>query len=151
MHKSRRKRSGETFSAIHGKAEIGSIGLNSQVTDVRIQKASEFLHEGAFGRVQLADVAKALRMSTSHLRHLFKRHLGMTPTQYLKCIRLQKSKDLLESTYLSIKEVAFAAGLNDISHFSRDFKQTYGLTASQVRGWGVHRSPRKKRTRNFRQ
>lgn len=77
--------------------------------------------------------AQACNLSLSHLRHLFKRNLGLSLQQCLKLIRLEKSKVLLESSFLSVKEVAQRAGFGDVSHFVRDFKERYGTTPTKAR------------------
>jgi hypothetical protein len=46
---------------------------------------------------------------------------------------MQRAKDLLESSFLSVKEIAFQVGLNDESHFVRDFKSTYGFSPAHYR------------------
>jgi transcriptional regulator GlxA family with amidase domain len=46
---------------------------------------------------------------------------------------LQKSKELLETTFLSVKEIMVAVGFADLSHFVRDYKQQFGETPSQTR------------------
>lgn len=46
---------------------------------------------------------------------------------------MERAKDLLESSFLSVKEIAFQVGLNDESHFVRDFKSTYGFSPALYR------------------
>ena len=46
---------------------------------------------------------------------------------------MERAKDLLESSFLSVKEIAYQVGLNDESHFVRDFKATYGYSPSLYR------------------
>ena len=64
----------------------------------------------------------------------------MPPIRFLRQLRMERAKDLLESSFLSVKEIAFQVGLNDESHFVRDFKSTYGhspaLYRSQFRNNG---------------
>jgi AraC family transcriptional regulator of arabinose operon len=85
-------------------------------------------------------ICKALNLSTSRLRHLFHEQLGMSPAQVLKSLRMQAAKNLLISTYMRTKEILTVVGLNDASHFVRDFKDIYGETPSQVRKQsGLHR------------
>ncbi|MCM3873745.1 MAG: helix-turn-helix transcriptional regulator [Pyrinomonadaceae bacterium] len=52
----------------------------------------------------------------------------MSPIQYLRSLRMERAKHLLESSFLSIKEIGHLVGLNDESHFVRDFKKAYGLS-----------------------
>jgi AraC-like DNA-binding protein len=46
---------------------------------------------------------------------------------------MQQAKDLLEATFLSVKEIMNIVGIRDDSHFVRDFKKTYGATPTQHR------------------
>jgi len=57
----------------------------------------------------------------------------MPPIRYLRQLRMERAKDLLESSFLSVKEIAFRVGLNDESHFVRDFKSTYGYSPALYR------------------
>ena len=47
---------------------------------------------------------------------------------------MQAAKELLETTFLSVKEIVALAGFNDESHFVRNFKKLYGVTPSEHRG-----------------
>ena len=57
----------------------------------------------------------------------------MPPIRYLRLLRMERAKDLLESSFLSVKEIAFQVGVNDESHFVRDFKSTYGFSPALYR------------------
>ena len=57
----------------------------------------------------------------------------MPPIRYLRLLRMERAKVLLESSFLSVKEIAFQVGLNDESHFVRDFKSTYGFSPALYR------------------
>jgi len=46
---------------------------------------------------------------------------------------MERAKNLLESSFLSVKEIAYQVGLNDESHFVRDFKSTYGYSPALYR------------------
>jgi hypothetical protein len=59
--------------------------------------------------------------------------VGVPPIKYLRLLRMERAKGLLESSFLSVKEIAFQVGLNDESHFVRDFKSTYGFSPAIYR------------------
>jgi AraC-like DNA-binding protein len=102
--------------------------------DRRVQEAADLLRTSAFvAPVRINEIAAMLHISRSHLAHLFKKELGMAPTQYVRVLRLRKAKDLLESTFLSVKEIMAVVGFADLSHFVRDYKQQFGNTPSQTR------------------
>lgn len=78
-------------------------------------------------------IARAVNLSPAHLRYLFKAETGMSVMQYQKKLRMEEARRLLESTFLSGKEIMIRIGITDESHFVRDFKQSYGMTPAQYR------------------
>jgi AraC-like DNA-binding protein len=57
----------------------------------------------------------------------------MPPLQYLRHLRLEEARRLLENSFKQVKVIAAAVGLPDRSHFTRDFKEKYGCTPSEYR------------------
>jgi AraC-like DNA-binding protein len=85
------------------------------------------------GELSLAELAQSVNLSAWRLCHIFKSDVGMPPIRYLKLLRMERAKQLLETSFLTVKEIAFRVGLNDESHFVRDFKATYGSTPTSYR------------------
>lgn len=81
----------------------------------------------------MEDVARSVNLSSSHLNRLFRIEVGCSPLQYLKSLRMRKAKELIETTFLNVKQVMNTVGVKDKCHFARDFKRAYGLTPSQYR------------------
>ncbi|ERR1700731_938801 len=73
------------------------------------------------------DLARSVALSASRLRHIFKRETGVTPAQFLGQKKLEQARELLETSHLSVKEVAAQVGIPNQSHFVRVFKKAYGL------------------------
>lgn len=101
--------------------------------DSRIQKAKALIEENLQQDLKLDRIAEQVNISCSRLRHLFKDHTGATPIRYQKRLRLQKAKQLLESTFLNVKEIMFEVGIRDGSNFVRDFKKQYSLSPVKYR------------------
>jgi AraC-like DNA-binding protein len=97
--------------------------------DRRIQRSLILLREFQIVR----DVARCVNISESRLRHLFKREIGISPGHYLKLCRLERGKQLIESSFLSVKEITALVGLTDVSHFVREYKKFYKHTPGQAR------------------
>lgn len=93
----------------------------------RIYRAICLMRINLDHEIRLAELAQAVNLSASRLRHLFKNETGVPLVQYLKAQRLQKARQLLETTFLNLKEVMHKAGFTDRSHFIRDFRKAYGL------------------------
>ena len=84
-------------------------------------------------QLTLGGMSGAVNLSPGHLRYLFKAETGMTFAQYLKSLRMEEARTLLENTFLSTKEIMHRIGMHDESHFARDFKKVHGLTPAQYR------------------
>lgn len=81
------------------------------------------------------EMARAVRLSASHFKQLFKRKTGSSPMAYLHNLRLKKAREQLSDTqsFLQIKEIAANCGFTNDSHFSREFKKTYGIAPVKFR------------------
>jgi transcriptional regulator GlxA family with amidase domain len=101
--------------------------------DKRVEKIIQMMREDVRGELSLTEFAQAVNLSVWRLCHIFKSDVGMPPIRYLKLLRMERAKSLLESSFLSVKEIAFQVGLNDESHFVRDFKSTYGYSPALYR------------------
>jgi len=100
---------------------------------LRIQKVVDYIHANLDKRITADDLARAARLSRSRLCYLFKAETGVAPMKYLKRCRIEKARDLLDSTPLSVKEIRSSVGLSDRSHFTRGFKETFGVTPFEYR------------------
>jgi AraC-like DNA-binding protein len=91
------------------------------------------MREDIRGELSLGEFAQSVNLSVWRLCHIFKSDVGMPPIRFWRLLRMERAKDLLESSFLSVKEIAYQVGLNDESHFVRDFKSTYGYTPALYR------------------
>jgi transcriptional regulator GlxA family with amidase domain len=101
--------------------------------DGRIQATIELLENNLQRALLIDKLAHSAHLSASRLRRVFKNETGLTPSQYLKQLRIRKAKEYLETTRLSIKEIRREIGARDESHFIRDFKKVYGVPPAQLR------------------
>lgn len=105
----------------------------AKIRDKRVEDVIAFMQDNLSQDLPLSTLAKGVNLSSTQLSHIFKSELGVTASQYLKSLRLKKARELLDITYLTVKEIGVTVGLNDASHFVRDFKRSYGLTPAQYR------------------
>lgn len=99
--------------------------------DQRVQAVLDLLSELLHTKPEVKALADAVNLSPSHLRRVFKAETGIPLNRYLKSLRLQKSKELIEHTFLNMKQIMFAVGVKDKSQFARDFKSFTGFTPTQ--------------------
>jgi AraC-like DNA-binding protein len=104
-----------------------------QEIDSRISKLCTFMQANLDRRLKLSDLAKYLYISESHLRLLFRKTMGVSPTEYLRQLRLQRAKDLLVNTSYSLREIAELSGFETLNQFSRVFSTYETFPANQYR------------------
>lgn len=101
--------------------------------DRRIHFLKERIVSNPQKQFSVEEMAINVNLSASHLHKLFKNETGMTAVQYVRHIRLEKARELLENSFLRVKEITNEVGIGDQSHFIRDFKDKYGMTPSAYR------------------
>ncbi|MFN8772186.1 MAG: bifunctional transcriptional activator/DNA repair enzyme AdaA [bacterium] len=78
-------------------------------------------------------LASRLGMTERHLRRLFARHLGASPTAVARTARVQRAKRLLTDTDLPMTEIAMTAGFGSLRRFNAAFADVYGRAPSAMR------------------
>lgn len=101
--------------------------------DARVRQITAAMEESLHLAMTGESFAAQVNLSISHLRFLFKNETGQTLNQYFKSLRLGRAKILLETTSRSIKEIQSEVGIADCSHFSKEFKQVFGVTPKTYR------------------
>lgn len=104
-----------------------------EATGVIGQVVTHIRHHFADPELSISAIAEAFDMPTARLSLAFKDVMRMSPLEYLTLLRVERSKELLSGTELSIKDVAAEVGYYDASSFIRRFKQMTGVTPLQYR------------------
>lgn len=101
--------------------------------DKRIVRVVEAIQANLQNGLELGEMARAVNLSSSRLRHLFKEETGLSPAQYLKKLRMERARELGEQTFMQVKEIMNAVGIRNNSHFTHTFKRAHGLTPTECR------------------
>ena len=78
-------------------------------------------------------LCKAVNMSRSNLFRKLKALTGKSTTVFIRTLRLEKAKELLETTERTVSEIAFEVGFNSLKYFSRVFQEEFGKPPSEMR------------------
>lgn len=98
-----------------------------------VAKARAFIHERYAQEISVADVARAVNMSTFYFCKVFKTGTGLTFTNYLARLRIEAVKQHMLNPHARISEAAFAAGFQSLSQFNRVFRRIAGEAPSDYR------------------
>ena len=96
-------------------------------------KAVNYLRENLSEKLTLEDLAQHVGLSRSYLSAIIKSELGMSFTDYLSKMRIDRSQELLLDSSLSLAEIAGFVGYGDQSYFTKKFAQQTGMSPGQYR------------------
>jgi AraC family transcriptional regulator len=99
----------------------------------KMQQALAFIDSHLGDDLTLSYIAEALCVSPHHFAHVFRQAVGVAPHQYVIRRRVERAKELLDTTELPIVEIALSVGCANQSHFSALFHRVTGLTPHAYR------------------
>ncbi len=100
---------------------------------IKLDRIFEYVEESLNGEILLSDLAGISAISPFHFTRLFKAATGMAPYQYVLARRLERAKNLLLTTTLSVREIGWSLGVDNVSHFRRKFIEQFGVRPSEMR------------------
>ena len=109
--------------------ENSAAGVSSE--NAMIGKAQRYIQEHVTEKLTVPVVAKNVGISPSYLTALFQKHLEFSPAEYIRRIKLQQSKQLIREGQMNFTQIAEALQYSTVHHFSRQFKQMFGLTPTE--------------------
>jgi two-component system response regulator YesN len=101
--------------------------------DRRIQVVVMLLERNSRDQIGIDEMARLVHLSPGRLAHLFKSEMQLSIQQYVTQLRLSRAKDQLESTFLSVKEIAALVGFSSVTRFVVTFKNSVGATPAEYR------------------
>jgi len=99
----------------------------------KIQKSIVYIQENYNKDLNMAVVSNYISMNYSLFSYVFKQYTGMNFVGYLKTIRINEAKRLLEETDMKIIEISFLVGYENEKHFMKTFKNVCGVSPSEFR------------------
>ncbi|MBW4599951.1 MAG: AraC family transcriptional regulator [Calothrix sp. FI2-JRJ7] len=99
----------------------------------KLHQVIEYIRTHLENNLTLQELAGVVCISPTYFASLFKHSMGVTPHQYVMQCRIDKAKQLLRQTHLTLVEVALQVGFQNQSHFTRVFKQYTQLTPKVYR------------------
>ena len=110
-------------------ASQGSGGLSS----LALRRVQQLIETNLGHDLSLSSMANAAGLSVHHFARVFKQTQGMTPHEFVMKSRIERSRQLLTSSDLTLAEIAASCGFADQSHFARTFRRFTGETPRSFR------------------
>lgn len=141
------------FYAICGKSPLAESGLSLELYkllvellstvnpsegqteryDRLITEVKEYVADHLSEKLNVQKLAEQVYMSSTHFSRVFKHQTGFTPYEYIMISRMNRAKELLHQTDLSIAQIAYASGFNSESNFIHSFSKNTGMSPKKFR------------------
>ncbi len=108
----------QTSNAVHSENEI-------------IRQAQQYISSHIREKLSVPTVARQVDVSPSYLTALFHKNLQISPGEYIRRTKLQESKQMIRENNLNFTEIAAALQYSTVHHFSRQFKEKFGITPTE--------------------
>ena len=108
----------QTSNAVHSENEI-------------IRQAQQYVSAHIREKLSVPLVAKQVDVSPSYLTALFHKNLQISPGEYIRRSKLQESKQMIRENEMNFTEIAAALQYSTVHHFSRQFKEKFGITPTE--------------------
>jgi len=124
------------YSAIRTNRDTQRLSIPARigVRHPKLARVVEIMESHIEDPISPSDLAEAVDMSTRQLERLFRRYLNRSPKRYYMELRLERARNLLMQTDMSVINVALAAGFTSPSHFSKCYRAHYDTTSYRERG-----------------
>ena len=131
------------ISKLHDKMciDICKMMISSQKLDIEskpVVMCIDYIHKHIKNRITMKELSAELNLSESYISKIFHKEMGVSISQYIKQVKIDKAKNLLQFSEFSINEIASYLSFSSQSHFISVFQKVTGMT------------PNKYRTNNFR-
>jgi len=98
-----------------------------------IGRAIQYIENNFYRNISLEEVSQSVHMNTAYFSTMFKKQTGRKYIDYLTDLRMEKARNLLENTDLKIGNIAMMVGYSSTKHFTRVYKEKYGVTPGSSR------------------
>ena len=106
---------------------------SSKMSDYYIKEAMNYIEQNFQNNISIEDIAAVCGINRSYFGKIFRNTVGQSPQEFLMNYRMIKATELLKLTSLSIADIGSAVGYENQLHFSRAFKNVYGISPREWR------------------
>lgn len=103
------------------------------IVDNRVLQVIRYIRNNIDKQISTEDLIGICCLSKDHFIRLFKKDMGITPTQYINQKKMERAQLMLITSDFSIKHIAYALSFENVYYFNRLFKGITGLTPSEYR------------------
>ena len=115
-----------TVPRAHSQGQRMSLQSRPEVRNTKLLLAMQIMENNLEDPLRPDEISSVVNLSTRQLERLFAKYLGTSPKRYYLHLRLEKARNLLRQTDLSVTDVCVACGFQSLSHFSKSYRAAFG-------------------------
>lgn len=119
----------DRFHRASSQIAVGDAGLSPH----QVHRIVDLIESKLSSKITITELANVVGLSPSHFIRVFKRAVGVPPYQFILGRRIERAKDMLSSSHVSVSTVADETGFNGLTQLTRVFRKTVGVTPTAFR------------------
>ncbi len=109
---------------------------NDTLSHKEIETVIRYIYNHYNLDLSVDSLADLVCLAPSYLSHIFKKETGENLGKFIKRVRMENAKDMLEKTHEKIVSIAVACGYSNVSYFCQSFREFYGISPQKFRNQG---------------
>ena len=109
---------------------------DSRYIHKEVESVKKYIYNNYHLDLSVDQLAEYVCLAPSYLSHIFKKETGENLGKFIKRVRMEKAKDLLENSYEKIVAISVAVGYQNVSYFCQSFREYYGISPQKYRSQG---------------
>lgn len=110
-----------------------SFAINPQMEHREIETVKQYIYAHYGEELSVDMLADQVFLAPSYLSHIFKKETGQNLSKFIKALRMEKAKEMLEETHNKIVNISYAVGYPNVSYFCQSFREYYGVSPQKYR------------------
>lgn len=111
-------------------------GRNPQMIHREIEVIKQYIYDNFDKDLSVNDLADKVYMAPSYLSFVFKNETGQNLSKFIKAYRMEKAKEMLETTHKKVVTVSNEVGYENVSYFCQSFREYFGVSPQKFRDQG---------------
>ncbi len=107
--------------------------LNLSSENAQLRNIMNYIEQNYYKKLTLSEVAEVTSLTVTYICKLFKKEMGFTVGNYIKFIKMKHAVYMLTDSTYSISKISTKLSFSSPKHFSKDFKEQYGISPSEYR------------------
>ena len=106
---------------------------NNQVVHREVEHIKQYIYNNYKEEIGVEQLAEMVYMAPSYLSCVFKKETGQNLSKFIKSVRMEKAKDLLENSHMKIVNISAEVGYPNTSYFCQSFREYFGVSPQKFR------------------